>query len=187
MAIPFVTCSFDSSPASLDRLFVVEYGTDGEPARRGWIASTGDMALPVLRDAEGAFYYASSEGSGGLSMRMYRSELVDVESEDEPTIQMVSEINLSLPTHLPSFYSSVGAPALVEYGGQVAMIGCAGYVYSQSGTLITTGVLFAQSAEGEISISANDEETPSNLYREWGGAVTFDDGSFASYNWELLT
>lgn len=182
MAIPYITCVFPPGPASSERLYVVEIGLAGEVIREGWIARLTSEAYPTLRDADGVYYFTETAGGDGDGLRMYSAELAG--DDDDPTLQLVREMDLGLPTHLPGFISRVGTPEAVLHQGQPAMAGCAGYSYSSPGGWVNVGVAFADSSAGEFVNSTNIDGPPDSLTR-WNGAVEFSDGTIATYDWGL--
>ncbi|TRO14112.1 hypothetical protein EQ826_21255 [Ectopseudomonas mendocina] len=182
MTIPYITCLFPPDMASFDRIYVVEFGIDGELMREGWIARLTSWEYPTLRDAEGIYYFTETAGSNGDGLRMYGAELVG--EGEEPTLQLVREMDLGLPTHLPQFSPVIGIPEAVLYNGQAAMAGCAGYSYTSPGGWVHVGVAFAGSSAGELVNGTNIADSPYALTR-WNGAVELSDGTIATYDWGL--
>lgn len=176
-AIPYLTAFFPEDLMENDRIYVIELGVDGEVFREGWIGRP-DAVIPILRDDEGAYYYALDEGADGSAMRMYRTELT---GEDEPIImQLVQDVDLNLPTDLPSFFPAVGRPTAVPYQGGVALAGCGYYTYI-SDVQYVVGVMYSASPAGEEVVTQNIA-LPDNVYG-WNGAVEFEDGSFSAFSW----
>lgn len=182
MLIPFITCVFPPFLALPEQLWVVELGVDGGILREGWIARPRPWLYPTLRDSEGAYYFTDTEGTNGNGLRVIRAELVGV--DDSPVAAIFKEINLVLPTHLPSFVARIGSPLAVISQGQVSMVGCVGYSYSSPGGAVNVGVAFSDSSSGQISNSRNINQSPEWL-NIWNASVEFSDGTFAAYDWGL--
>ncbi|ATH82818.1 hypothetical protein CO724_17205 [Ectopseudomonas mendocina] len=182
MAIPFLTCLFFNDWSGGTKLYVTELGIDGEVSRQGLISRLPSQDKPIMRDADGLYYY--TEEDGGV-VRMYSTALVG--EEEEPSLELVRQVDLALPSHLPSFIARLAAPLAVMHQGQAAMVGCGGYTYS-SGGWVDVGVAFAASSAGEIVNSAviETDTTPFAL-TFWNGAVAFADGTFAAYDWVVPT
>ncbi|MBG0839019.1 hypothetical protein [Ectopseudomonas toyotomiensis] len=182
MAIPYITCLFPPDMASSEKIYVVEFGIDGGLLREGWIARLASWGYPTLRDSDGLYYFTETAGTDGDGLKMYSAALVG--DDDEPALQLVREMDLDLPSHLPQFTSRVGIPEAVLHQGGAAMVGCAGYLYSSPGGWVSVGVAFADSAAGTL-VNGTNTTDPIEALTRWNGAVELSDGSFAAYDWGL--
>ncbi len=178
MANPYPVCIFPQARFESAKMFVYELDINGDVAREGWIACPGAGHVPGMLGPDGLFYFSKVEGFDGAGITLYRSALVP--EEQTPELEVLRVVDLSLPTHLPSFSSDVPEPSIIWLDSQAAMIGYASYTYISDSSVVQNGTAYCSTPFGLNAISAI--EPTAWRSQRWAAAVEFDDGSYSTFN-----
>lgn len=172
---PYGAFCFSAERGTYNKRFVFAKDASGTVTREGWIATNG--SLPALMGPDGAFYSAAVEGVNGAGITLYRAEIF--EDMADVVLETVSVVDLGLPVDLPEFACSVAAPALIWFEGQAALLGFAEYSYqTPTPEYIVVGTIYSSTFAGTSVLSQDGTER--GLLT---AAIGFDDGTFASFDW----
>lgn len=180
IATPFPVCIFPPELAEASKLYVYQKDAAGYVEKQGWIAKPGASDVPAMLGADGAFYYVAVEGVDGQGITLYRAERVD--DDQEPVLESMLVVDLDLPTGLAGFWLQQVLVRPIWLNGQAALMGSAAYQYEVGPGWEYVGVVFTATPTGASVFSDNTTyAATASLF----ATVDFEDGSYATFDWNL--